>query len=135
MFDLKVKTDDATKRVKAAADTAAFRNLGHAVASISKDVKASLEKADGPSPPGKPPHTHRGTFLRRAVRFASEPPSSPVKSAVVGPMASVVGTSGAAHEFGGDFKGTDLPERPFMEPALMRALPRFADSWKGSIGE
>ena len=49
-------------------------------------------------------------------------------------MASVVGQAGAAHEFGGKFYSNDYPERPFMQPALERALPRFAGEWAGSIG-
>ena len=54
---------------------------------------------------------------------------------VIGPTASVAGQVGGAHEFGGQFRGDQYPERPFMFPALERALPRFAGQWKGSIGE
>lgn len=130
MISSKTKIEDNTAKVLKAKDDAAFRNFGHAAASISKDVKSTLETAAGPSAPGTPPHTHRGAFLRRAVRFAADK-----EGAVIGPMASVVGEAGAAHEFGGDYKGTDFPERPFMEPALDRAVPRFAGEWRGSIGE
>lgn len=130
MIGLKVKTVDSMKRVAAAADKAAFRNFAHAAASISKDVKSTLDTAEGPSSPGSPPHTHKGAYLRRAVRFASDK-----EGAVIGPMESIVGEAGAVHEFGGEFRGGDFPERPYMAPALERAVPRFAGEWHGSIGE
>ena len=125
-----VQIVDQTKRVVAAAEKAAFRNFGHAAASISKDIKSTLETAEGPSDPGKPPHTHKGAYLRRAVRYAADK-----EGAVVGTMASVVGQAGAVHEHGLSFHGQDFPERPFVAPAGERALPRFASDWQGSIGE
>ena len=87
-------------------------------------------EAEGPSVPGQPPHTHKGTYLRRAVRWDADK-----TSAVIGPMASIVDQAGAVHEFGQVRLGTDYPERPFMLPALERALPRFAGQWQGSVGE
>lgn len=129
MIGVSFQFDDRTKAVTDAAEKAAFKNFGHAAARISKDVKASLEKADGPSSPGKPPHTHRGTFLRRAIRYAADK-----QGAVIGPVASLVGTAGQAHEFGGTYKGQDFPERPFMLPALLNNTDRFAADWQGSIG-
>jgi len=129
MFTTKVTIQDRTKRVAAAADKAAFRNFSHAAASIRKDAGASIEKAEGPSPPGQPPHTRR-RLLPRALRFDVNK-----QGAVIGPRASVAGTAGSAHELGGSYKGQEFPERPFMLPALERAIPRFAGSWKGSIGE
>lgn len=125
-----IKTDIDSKQVEKAVEKAAFRNFAHAAASISKDVKSTLETAEGPSPEGQPPHTHRGAFLRRAIRFAADK-----EGAVIGPQASMVGEVGSAHEFGGEYKGQDFPSRPFMLPALIRALPRFAGEWRGSIGE
>lgn len=130
MIGMMVKTEGMTKRVADAAEKAAFRNFGHAAARISKDAKASLVTAIGPSSPGTPPHTHRGAYLRRAVRFAADK-----EGAVIGPMASIVGQAGEAHEFGGGFRGQDYPERPFMGPALAKNLGRFAGDWAGTIGE
>lgn len=130
MIELKVTTEFKPAPVEKAVEKAAFRNFGHAAASISKDVKSTLEKAAGPSAPGTPPHTHKGAFLRRAVRFAADK-----EGAVIGPQESIVGQAGAAHEFGGEFRGADYPERPFMQPALERALPRLAEGWSGSVGE
>lgn len=132
MIGLTVQVENNFKRVEDAARKAAFKNLKHAAASISKDEKASFEKAPQgqASTPGSPPHTHRGQFIKRAVRFESDD-----ESAVIGPMASVVGEVGAVHEFGETYKGTDYPEREFAGPALERGAPRFAGSWQGSVGE
>jgi hypothetical protein len=130
MLGLSVQTEDRTRRVANAASAATFRNLGHAAARIAKDAKASLETAEGPSPPGSPPHTHKGAFLRRAVRYAASK-----EEAIVGPQASLVGEVGAAHEFGEEYRGQEYPERAFMGPALEANEPRFAESWRGSIGE
>ncbi len=127
-FDVKIKDD--TKKIEKAVEKAAFKNFGHAAARISKDMKESLVTATGPSPPGSPPHTHRGAHLRRAVRFAADD-----YGAVIGPMESIVGEAGAAHEHGGEFRGANYPERPFAEPALMKNIDRIAGDWKGSIGE
>ena len=130
MIGLTVQIDDRMQSVVSAAEEAAFRNFGHGAARISKDAKASLEKADGPSEPGEPPHTHQGAFLRRGVRYAADK-----ESAVIGPMASIVGESGSAHELGGEYRGQLFPLRPFMRPALEKNLSRFQSDWAGSIGE
>ncbi len=129
MIAINVKVDSRMNRISDAAEKAKFRNFGHAAASLSKDAKASIENASGPSAPGTPPHSRKG-LLRRAIRYAYDK-----ESAVIGPTATTVGQSATAAEFGGEYKGEDYPERPFMEPALERALPRMADDWKGSIGE
>ena len=129
MFALQVKVEDKFKRVADAAQEAKFRNFGHAAASIRKDAISTIEKSEKASAPGSPPHTRRGQ-LPRAIRYAVDK-----DGAIIGPVASVVGESGAAHEFGGTYKGEDYPARPFMAPALERAEPRFAGDWQGSIGE
>lgn len=129
MFGLKVKVEDKTKDVEKAAEKAAYRNFSHAGASIRKDAAASIEKADGPSKPGDPPHTHRRNFLRRAWRYAADK-----DGVVIGPRASIVGQSAAAHEYGGEYKGQVYPKRPTAAPALERAIPRIGGQWAGSIG-
>ena len=129
MFGMTVAIDDKLGKVAKAASDASFRNFGHAAASISKDAKNSIEKSTDASAPGSPPHSRRG-LLKRAIRFAADK-----EGAVIGPMFSQVGTSAEAHEFGSAYKGVDFPERPFMGPALERALPRFLGGWRGSITE
>ena len=130
MFGLKLKVLDLTKRVKNAAERAGFRNFGHAAASLRKDAIASIENSPVPSDPGEPPHTRRRRLLPRAIRYAVDK-----QGAVVGPVASVAGEVGQAHEFGGRYMEQNYPERPFMFPALERAAPRFAGEWRGSVGE
>lgn len=130
MIDVKVKVEFDFKPVDRAVQKAKFENFRHAAQSISKDAKNSLVKADGPSEPGSPPHTHKRVFLRRAIAYRYDK-----EGAVIGPRASIVAQAGAAHEFGGEYKGETYPERPFMYPALERAIPRFAGGWSGSVGQ
>jgi hypothetical protein len=164
MIGMSVKIEDRTKRVEKAADKAVFRNLQHAAASLRKDARSTIKRAPKEqrtasqsavardakgrflkgsgakksrrsrqtgSPAGTPPYTERGE-LKNAILFDVAEDKS---SAVIGPRFSRVGTSAEAHEFGGQYKGQEYPERPFMEPALERAAPRFAGSFSGSIGE
>jgi hypothetical protein len=131
MFGLTIQLEDKTQRVKDAADQSSFRNLGHAAASIRKTAIESIVVAEGPSDPGTPPHTRRRQ-LKRAIKFDAD---KAAESALIGPEASIIGEAGAAHEFGGEFRGEDYPDRPFMEPALESNLDRFASEWAGSIGE
>ena len=131
MIGIAVQIVDRLARVKAAADKAGYRNLGHAAASLRKTAALSIERSDEPSAPGEPPHTRRGQ-LPRAIRFDVDRTR---QEAVIGPRASVVGEAGAAHEFGEEFRGTDYDERPYMGPALDVSLDRFASDWAGSIGE
>lgn len=131
---------DQTERVAKAARKATYRNVFHAAASIRKTAVESIEPGDGPSAPGTPPHTHtqkvtkkgkvRKGQLPRAIVFKAEK-----EEAVIGPRFSVVGEAGSAHEFGGEYKGEDFPERSFMGPSLDENEERFAGSFAGSIGE
>lgn len=135
MIGIRVKTTSNPQRVKRAVNTGIFTSLSHAAASISKDMKASFEKTPpgDPSAPGEPPHTHKGAFYRRAVRFHVDKEK---QSAIVGLMASVVGEEvGPLHEFGGEREGVQFPARPSAFPALERAIPRFGGEFRGSVGE
>jgi len=133
---------DNFNKVAEAVEKAAFRNVGHAAAAIRKDAIESIKPAEGASEPGTPPHTHtsgvtkkgklRRGELQRAIVFAHNREEN---EALVGPRFSVVGTSGAAHEFGGEYLGQDYPERPFMSPALENNIDRFGGSFEASIGQ
>src|SRR4051794_16915219 len=85
---LRAEIDFTPGPLQAEVEKTAFRNFTHAAASISKDVKSTLESAAGPSSPGTPPHTHKGAFLRRAIRYAADR-----DGAVIGPAFSAAGTS------------------------------------------
>lgn len=143
MLRLETKITNNVHKVLTARDKAQFKNLSHAVAGIRKDAMASIEKDKMPSEPGQPPHTRgkRKRNLRSAMLFDVPNQNQShlrrhahLLDAIIGPRFSFVGKSGRAHEFGEKFKGTDFEERPFMLPALMKNLTRFADAWEGSIG-
>jgi hypothetical protein len=125
MFGLSVQIVDRLQSVA----QATFRSLGHAAAAIRKTAIGSIGVSDEPSAPGSPPHT-RGRQLPRAIVYDVS-----AESAVVGPRESVVGQAGAAHEHGGEFRGDQYAERPFMAPALVSNLERFPQEWEGAIGE
>ncbi|MCA9233343.1 MAG: hypothetical protein KDA57_22050 [Planctomycetales bacterium] len=132
MLNFKITTQLHKERVARAVHKTGFRNLFHAAASITKDAKASIVPGRGPSAAGTPPHTGRRRKLQRAVRFDVDREN---QIAVIGPRASFAGTSGAAHEFGGTYKAARFDERPFMQPALERAAPRFAGQWRGGLAK
>jgi phage gpG-like protein len=150
MIGAKTKFTDTSKRVVAAKDKAAFKNLRHAGLSIRKDVVASFQRAKGPSKPGTPPHRHRGR-LAYSIWYDADK-----EEAVVGPAYSRVAGKGLPpwigrmHEFGGAFGGhaqtkkqkaagkkprrvAHYPARPYMAPALERAKARFHRDWRSSI--
>lgn len=129
MFDVRATFQNRIDAVEKAAKKGAFRNFGHAGASIRKDVVGKIEKSPEPSPPGQPPHSRRG-LLGRAIRYEADE-----EGLIEGPRASVVGEAGAAHEHGGEYRGGEYDERPFMRPGLARAIERIPDDWRGSIGE
>jgi hypothetical protein len=119
---------DETKTVKAAVDRAAYRNLGHAVASIRKTARGLIVKSPGPAAPGQPIHTRR-RLIPNAILYASTK-----HSAVIGPAYSKAGPAGQPHEHGGTFRGQRYEARPFMGPAMKQNNDRFARSWSASVG-
>jgi hypothetical protein len=140
MIGLTVNIIDEFKRVENAAAAATFKNLNHAAATIRKTAIESIESAEGPSPPGSPPHTHTTSKTKSGKTRAGVLPRSIAydvnqDSAVIGPRFSVVGEAGAAMEHGGEFRGDDYDARPFMFPALESNESRFAEEWQGAIGE
>mgnify|MGYP007026490821 CR=1 FL=1 len=129
MVGMVVKTKDETRRVKAKAQTANFKNLGQAGASLRLVARRSIRRRKTPSPEGQPPNTRAGQ-LRRAILYAIEAREQTV---VIGPDVDVVGTSGAAHEQGGRYKREKYPRRPFMGPALEKIKDRLPPLWAGSV--
>jgi phage gpG-like protein len=137
-----VKIENHTQAVAKQLQKASVRLVGHAAASLRKRAIESIKPAEGASPPGQPPHTRPGKVsrktgkarpgqLQRAIVYAHDKRAN---TAVIGPRASVVGESAAAHEFGGEFRGEDYPERPFMTPALEETEETFGNSFAGSLG-
>jgi hypothetical protein len=83
-----------------------------------------------PSKPGTAPKTWVRGGLRDAMRFAGDPMRRRV---VVGPIASMVGRVGKAHELGGRYRGQTYPRRPFMRPALETTADRIEVWYRDSI--
>ncbi len=116
------------RKIREAADKAAKRAFARAAYRIGGVAIRSIKTSASPAKPGEPPHT-RKRKLPRAISYYAD-----ATGAVVGPMASRAGDAGAAHEFGGSFRGQNYPARPFMGPALEKELPGFAGEFEGSIG-
>lgn len=130
MIGVATKIAVDTRPVLNAVSDAAFRNMPHAAASIRKTAIAIVERSPDPSPAGTPIHTRRG-LMDRAIQFFYDKEQ---QAAYIGPVASIADQVGAVHEFGGEYKGADYPERSFMGPALTANEKRFASEWEGSIG-
>ena len=128
MFGLSVEIQDATDRVRRAARDAESGSVRRTAFLIRETAVKSIERSEGPSAIGAPPHTHKGNWLRRAIRYAVDK-----ASAVIGPMFSVLGEAGKAHEFGGMFRGQQFDKRPFMGPSLDKNLDLFVGSFAGSV--
>ena len=135
MVSVGVQTNfvDNSKRVLDATKKANFKNIGNALASIRKVAVKSIEKAPQgvPSDPGSPPHTHKGTFFRRALRFHVDKQK---QDGVMGFRHSIIGESASIHEFGRTVGGVKFPERAVIAPALEMSLGRIAGQWRSSIG-
>lgn len=144
-------------KVLRAADKATIQVLGRFGAFVRRRAQTSMRRKKGASPPGQPPHAHgekragkkySGAWLRELVLFAYDPLT---RSVVVGPLGFRRSSVPALHEFGGtqDRMGwrteagkrvvkkvgtARYPPRPYMRPALLAELPKFAELFRGSIG-
>ncbi len=115
MLGLNLKAfEDKTAAVVQAAHQGTVRALQKAAFAIFKTAQAEIEQDPKPAPAGKPPHSRRGQ-LPQAIRYSVEKGE---EYAVIGPRESLVGTSAAAQEFGGQYRGGQFPQRRFMGPAL-----------------
>ena len=129
MISVKVKTKMNSKRVVKAARSGSIKSLGHAGGALRMTAKRSIKRSKAESPEGTPPHTRKGQ-LKRAILYAVEKDK---QSVVIGPGVALVGTSGAAHEFGGRFRGGRYPKRAFMGPALEQTRAKLPRHWAGSV--
>lgn len=137
------------KAVQDAVQKGAFKSLANAVASIRKSVRESFARVKGPSPPGTPPHRHKGRLFR-SILFDVDKTTG---TAVVGPSYDALKSGGlqpwvgSMHERGmtvsvkaRKVKGKTIrahkrvyPPRPYMAPAFQRALPRMAGFFANTI--
>lgn len=126
-----VRVQMREERLRKAMERARDGNLRAAAYLISQLAKKRIVKSRVASRPGKPPHSRRGA-MRNAIRYEV---AEDKYSAVIGPIPSIVGTSGQAHEFGGRYMGNTYPERPFMGPAMEEAIPQIGPKFRGTVGE
>ena len=117
--------DGLVARVSRAA-SGVLRRMGAYVRAVAR---RKVQTSPDASRPGAPPHTRRGA-LRRGLLFGLEARGAGV---VVGPSAAFVGTSAAAHEFGGGYRGERYPKRPLMGPALRDSIPHLAGMWENAV--
>ena len=131
MFGIDVKTFFDAKPLVDARDQATVEVLEKRSAAIEADVKASIHTSNEPSPEGSPPHTRgkSGHNLRDSIeRDVSG------HEALIGPSHAMVGELGEAFEFGREYRGDEMGQRPFMEPVLEQHTDPFASDFAGSIG-
>ena len=124
-----VKTTFNARLIKRKAQQGNFKSLGHAAGAIRLTARRSIRKSSSSSTPGTAPNT-RHKQLKNALLYSVERTR---ERALIGPAYSVVGGSGAAHEYGGRYKKQIYPKRPFMGPALMKVKNRLPRFWAGSI--
>ena len=131
MFGFSFKSETEFSKVEKAADRGIYSSIRHAALSIRKYIRESIKKSPEASEPGEPVATRgkRGN-VRNAIFAAIE-----TDNAIIGPRYSFVGDAMEAHEFGGRRKENTYEARPTSGPGLLANTDRFAESFRGSIGE
>ena len=131
MFGFLFKSEINTTPVEKAADRGIYTSIRHAAFSIRKYIRESIRKSPDASEPGEPVSTRgkRGN-VKNAIFAAIEK-----DNAIIGPRFSFVGDAMEVHEFGGTRKGDRYEARPTSGPGLLANTDRFAESFRGSIGE
>jgi hypothetical protein len=103
-----------------------LRRMG---AYIRKVARSKVHLSPKASQALSPPHSRRG-LLKRAILFGVEKREQRV---LIGPGFRFVGTSAAAHEFGGGYRGNRYPKRPLMGPSLKDSAPHLAKLWQDAV--
>ena len=123
--EIEFDADGLVARVaKASVDI--LRRMGAYVRTVAR---RKVKTSERPSTPGTPPHSRTGA-LKRGILFGVKKRRNAV---VVGPSERFVGTSAAAHEFGGAYKRERYPKRPLMGPSLKESAPRLARMWQDAV--
>lgn len=141
-------------KIERAVKKGSFKTFAHAAASLRKQIideiqvtketigwittqrltkrgKRRRARIYRPAPVGHPVFSHRNKgFIRRGVKFEAN-----AEGAVIGFAHSVYGDVMRVHEFGGERKGESFDARPTLAPALRTTAPRFAEEWRGAIGQ
>lgn len=140
----RIKLDARMQQQLAAAAERLKKNSVHSIKGVAYTLmvlaKASIVRTKkgkwGASSPGSPPHT-RGIprkSLKAAIYYDVDKQKG---SAVIGPRHSFVAAVGELHEKGGTRRGKrgsrKYPKRPFMQPALERALPMIPAKFRSGL--
>ena len=121
---MKVATSFNDDKILKAAEAANRSALNHMGAFVRKTAQRGIRTKKTPSRPGHPPHT-KTRFLRKQIIYAYDWVS---KSVIIGPW--LVPWFNMLHEHGGrDIRGVEYPARPYMGPALERAVPAFRNQY------
>ncbi|MBR2487561.1 MAG: hypothetical protein IKB52_00380 [Kiritimatiellae bacterium] len=123
--EIEFDADGLVARV-ARASVEILRRMGAYVRTVAR---RKVRPGERPSPAGTPPHSRTGA-LKRGILFGVERRQA---SVVIGPSERFVGTSMAAHEFGGAYKRERYPKRSLMGPALKESTPRLARMWQDAV--
>lgn len=91
-----IKIEDNTDAVRKAMSRAAFKNLGHAGASLRLAARRLIRTRQDYSQPGSPPNTRKGA-LRNSILYAVEGDHT----VVIGPSATLISDVARVHEHGG----------------------------------
>lgn len=114
----------AAKVAKASVEV--LKRMGAYVRTVAR---RKVHTSDRPSTPGTPPHSRTGA-LKRGILFGI---ARKERSVVIGPSAQFVGSSAAAHEFGGRYRRERYPKRPLMGPSLKESVPHLAQMWRDAV--
>lgn len=118
-----VKIEDNTDAVRKAMRRAAFKNLGHAGASLRLAARRLIRTRQASSNPGDPPNTRRGA-LRNSILYAVEGDHT----VVIGPAIHLISDVARVHEHGGTQRPRSL--RGVSEAEAMIA----GTNWKLEVG-
>lgn len=110
----------------AQASIAVLKRMGAYVRTVAR---RKVHLSDKPSLPNSPPHSRRGA-LKRSILFGVEKRE---RTVLIGPGFRFIGTSLAAHEFGGKYKKEHYPKRPLMWPSLKESTPHLAQFWRDAV--
>ena len=112
------------KVAKASVDV--LKRMGAYVRTVARHKVHTSPK---PSTAGTPPHSRTGA-LKRGILFGI---ARKERSVVIGPSTQFVGSSAAAHEFGGRYRRERYPKRPLMGPSLKESVPHLARMWRDAV--
>lgn len=131
MFGFTTKTETEFQKVDKAAERSIYKNIRNAAFSIRKFIRESIKKSPEASEPGEPVATRgRKGNVKNSIFVAAD-----ADTALIGPRFSFVGDAMEAHEFGKRRGENRYEARPTSGPGLTANTDRFAESFRGSIGE